>query len=97
MWFLPIIHFFASLIYFYLAGFALIKNLKGSLNRACAAFCFSFCLWSFTQIFIQNPNVSLNTVKLAENISAIGWCSFASFYLWFIFIYQYEYLSSRIF
>ncbi len=86
MWFLPLLHFFAFLIYVYLAVFALVKNPKGSLNRACAAFCFSFSLWSFTEIFIQNPNVSINTVKLVKNINAIGWCSFASFYIWFIFV-----------
>ncbi len=99
MWFSPFIHFFASLIYCYLAGFALIKNPKGLLNRACAAFCFSFCLWSFTQIFIQNPNVSLKTVRLAENISAIGWCSFASFYIWFILIFtkKNEIIKSNLF
>ncbi len=99
MCFSPFIHFFASLIYSYLAGFALIKNPKGSLNRACAAFCFSFCLWSFAQIFIQNPSVSLKTVRLAENFSAIGWCSFASFYLWFIFIFtkKNERIKSNLF
>lgn len=99
MCFSPFTHFFASLIYVYLAGFALIKNPKGSLNRACAAFCFSFCLWSFTQIFIQNPSVSLNTVRLAENFSAIGWCSFASFYIWFIFIFtkKNEVIKSNLF
>jgi PAS domain S-box-containing protein len=99
MCFSPFIHFFASLIYSYLAGFALIKNPKGSLNRACAAFCFSFCLWSFTQIFIQNPSVSLNTVRVAENFSAIGWCSFASFYIWFIFIFtkKNEIIKSNLF
>jgi len=87
MSFLPLLHFLSFIIYSYLAVFVLIKNLKSSLNRVCSVFLLTFAMWSFGMIFIHNPYVSKDIARLSRNIISASWCSFASFYLWFILIF----------
>jgi len=67
--------------------FLLWKDPKSLLNRACAAFFACLALWSFAYIFIHNFNISKDTAILYDNISSIGWASFASFFLWFSLIF----------
>ena len=84
---LPFLHFFAFLVYLCLIIVILIKDPKSWLNRSCAAFFACLALWSFTYIFIYNPNISKDTAILFDNIGSIGWASFASFFLWFSLIF----------
>jgi len=84
---LPFLHFFAFLVYCYLIAFVLWKDPKFSLNRVCAALLACFAVWSFRFIFIYNPNTAKDTAILFDNISSIGWASFASFFLWFSLIF----------
>jgi PAS domain S-box-containing protein len=84
---LQFLHFFVFLFYSYLLIFLLWKDPKSLLNRACAAFFASLALWSFAYIFVHNFNISKDTAKLFDNISSIGWASFASFFLWFSLIF----------
>ena len=84
---LPFLHFFAFLVYLYLIIVILIKDPKSWLNRSCAGFFACLALWSFTYIFIYNPNISKDTAILFDNIGSIGWVSFASFFLWFSLIF----------
>ncbi|RXG63407.1 PAS domain S-box protein, partial [Candidatus Atribacteria bacterium 1244-E10-H5-B2] len=95
---LPFLHFFAFLVYFYLLIFLLWKDLKSLLNRVCAGFLACLALWSFAYIFIHNINILKDTAVLFDNISSIGWASFASFFLWFSFIFteKKEILKTRI-
>jgi PAS domain S-box-containing protein len=83
----PFLHLFDFIVYMYLAVYILIKNPKALLNRVCTAFLLCFAVWSFPAIFIHNPYVSKNTAALANNINALGWCSFSSFFLWFMLIF----------
>ena len=81
------LHFFAFLVYFSLIIIILIKDPKSWLNRSCAAFFACFAIWSFAYIFVHNLNISKDTAILFNNISSIGWASFASFFLWFSLIF----------
>ena len=96
--FFPFLHFFAFLVYFYLLIFLLWKDPKSLLNRVCAGFLACLALWSFAYIFIHNINILKDTAVLFDNISSIGWASFASFFLWFSFIFteKKEILKTRI-
>jgi len=84
MSFFPFLHFFNSIVYVYLAVYIFFKNPKALLNRICVAFLLCFCLWSFSFVFLHHPFCSKYLAKLVVNISSIGWCSFSSFFLWFI-------------
>jgi len=84
---LSFLHFFVFLLYSCLLIFLLWKDPKSLLNRACAVFFACLALWSFAYIFIHNFNISKDTAKLFDNISSIGWASFASFFLWFSLIF----------
>lgn len=81
------LHFFVFLFYSCLLIFLLWKDPKSLLNRACAAFFACLALWSFAYIFVHNYNISEDTARLCDNISSIGWASFASFFLWFSLIF----------
>ncbi|MBU1062208.1 MAG: PAS domain S-box protein, partial [Candidatus Omnitrophica bacterium] len=63
--------------------FLVIKNPRSIINKTCAAFLACFAGWSFSNIFINNPDTSKDTAMLYTNISSIGWASFSSFFLLF--------------
>ena len=84
---LVLLHFLSSVIYLYLAGFVLYKNPRALLNRVCALLILCFAIWSFGAIFISDAVFSEDTARLAMNIYCIGWCSFASFSLWFCLLF----------
>ena len=94
----PFLHFFTFLVYFYLIIVILIKDPKSWLNRICAALIACFVVWSFGSIFICNPSVSKDTVRLVNNVISIGWISFACIFLWFalIFTEKKKILKTRI-
>ena len=87
MYFLSYIHFFCSIVYLFLAIFVLTKNSRALFNRVCSLTLFCFCIWSFGVTFVHNPSVSKGTAVLFENIGAIGWINFSSFFLWFSIIF----------
>ena len=87
MHFLPFLHFFSCLVYLYLAIYIVIKNPRALLNRSCSVFTLCFAIWSFTMIFVHNPDIPKDTVILSRNIGCFGWVSFSSFCLWFILIF----------
>ncbi len=84
---LPFLHFFVFLVYSCLLVFLLWKDSKSWLNRVCAAFLACFSVWSFGAIFIYDPHAIKDTVILFGNVTALGWISFASFFLWFSLIF----------
>jgi PAS domain S-box-containing protein len=83
----PFLHFFAMLVYLYLAVFIIIKNPRALANRLCATVMTGFGFWSGSAMFIHNPYVSKQTAVLVGNINAAVWCSFSSFLLWFMLVY----------
>jgi len=83
----PFIHFFTFILLMYHAVYILFKNPKALLNRVCAAFIFSFGLWSFSFIFVHNPYYSKETAKIFLHISSFGWVSYASLFLWFTLVF----------
>ncbi|TFG89825.1 MAG: hypothetical protein E4G71_06215, partial [Candidatus Atribacteria bacterium] len=84
---LQFLHFFVFLVYSCLLAFLLCKDPKSILNKVCAALLACFAVWSFGSIFIYNPRAAKDSVILFDNISSIGWVSFASFSLWFVLIF----------
>jgi len=95
---LPFLHFFVFLVYSCLLVFLLWKDPKSLLNRVCVVLIACFVIWSFGLIFIYNPSISKDTVRLFTNINSLGWISFASFFLWFalIFTEKKKILKTRI-
>ena len=83
----PFLHFFAFLVYLYLAIFILIKDPKSALSRVFAVLPACFAVWSFGLIFIYNPNIPKDTAILFGNITSIGWTNFPIFFLWFALIF----------
>ena len=81
------LHFFAFLVYLYLAIFILIKDPKSALSRVFAVPPACFAVWSFGLIFIYNPNIPKDTAILFGNITSIGWTNFPIFFLWFALIF----------
>jgi len=84
---LPFLHFFAFLVYLYLLLFLLWKDSSSLLNRVCSAFIASLVIWSFGLTFFYVPGILKDTAKIFNNISAMGWISFASLFLWFTLIF----------
>ena len=87
MSFFPFLHFFAAIVYWYLAIFIIIKNPKSMKNYAIGLFNFSLGLWSFTMIFIHNPHVTRETAMFFTDIGVFGYGTFSGFFLWFIFLF----------
>ena len=85
--FFPFLHFFCFLVYVYLAVYIILKNPRSSLNKTCASLISCFALWTFSVIFIHNPETPKDIVRLLENIACIGWISFSVFFLWFVLIF----------
>jgi len=84
---LTLLHFLSFSIYLYLAGYVLYKNPKDLLNRVCAILILCFAIWSFGSGSIRNANITKDGAMLFISITSIGWCSFASFSLWFCLIF----------
>ncbi len=82
---LPFLHLFGFLTCVYLAVFVFYKDTKSILNWTCSILLLCFALWNFGDIIIQNPDRSITkgTVEIMQNISSIGWLSFASAILCF--------------
>src|SRR5665647_2118760 len=82
---LPFAHFFCIIVYIYLAVLILYKDPRILLNRASSAIMICFGLWNLGDIFIHFPDSTLSdeTILLWQNISSIGWISFASAILCF--------------
>jgi PAS domain S-box-containing protein len=87
MEFLSYLHFLCSVMFCFMAFFVFLQHWRALLNRVCALFLFCLCLWSFCVTFVHNPWVSKDTAVLFENIGAIGWLFFSSFFLWFILVF----------
>ncbi len=85
--FLPFLHFFAFLVYLYLAVFVIYKNPKSHTNRTCAILLVCLAIWNFGHIFVHDLNTSKNIAKLFNNIGSLGWISSSSLFLWFSLIF----------
>ena len=82
---LPLLHFFCIVVYVYLAVLILNRDSKTLLNRSSFAIMICFALWNFGDVFIHNPDSSLSegTLIILQNISSLGWASFATALLCF--------------
>ncbi|MBU1153427.1 PAS domain S-box protein [bacterium] len=85
--FLSYLHFFAFLIYLYLAAFILVKSPKSSLKRVFLSLTICLALWSLGQIFLSHPHTSKEMAKLFGQIIFLGAISYGSFFLWFVLIF----------
>ena len=76
----------AFLAYACLATLVIIKNPRSALNWTCALILACMAVWSFTDIFHNNPHESVERIRQFANIGALGWSSFASSLLLFTLI-----------
>jgi len=83
----PFLHFFNLMVYVYLAVYIFIKNPGSPVNRLCAVIFLCVGTWSFSMIFIHNPAVSENTAWIFAGIGSLGWGTFSSLFLLFIFAF----------
>ncbi|MFC2155528.1 histidine kinase N-terminal 7TM domain-containing protein, partial [Acidobacteriota bacterium] len=87
MGFFSFLHFFNTIVYLYLAVYITIKNPKALLNRVLSVIFSCLALWSFASMLVQNLHTSEYTAMLFEDISAVAWVSFSSFFLWFMLVF----------
>ena len=80
-------HFFAATIYAILGVAIIARDYRSKLNQACASIFACFFIWSFSFVWIHHPETSKATAAMADKIGAFGWISFASFHLWFAWLY----------
>jgi len=83
----PFLHFFNLMVYVYLAVYIFIKNPKAPVNRLCAVIFLCVGTWSFSMIFIHNPAVSKTTAWIFAGIGSLGWGTFSSLFLLFVFAF----------
>ncbi|MEW5735326.1 MAG: ATP-binding protein [Thermodesulfobacteriota bacterium] len=70
------LHFGVMLTYVYLAAYVLGKSPRTPINRACFLMTMCFALWSMLMAVLQNPAVSLSTVRAVQMVGAVGWIGF---------------------
>ena len=96
---LQFLHFFCLLVYAYLAGYILFKDPKSLLNITCAVLISTFSIWNFVDVFSPINYITEDAALLFQNISSVGWISFASAALCFslVFSKKEKLLKSKIF
>ena len=77
----------AVIIHLALAAFIVAKRPTAYLNRLIAAMALVLAVWSFAEIFLLHPGAPKSLAITFANVGAIGWCSFASLFLWFSLIF----------
>ncbi|MCK4766609.1 MAG: PAS domain-containing protein [Candidatus Aminicenantes bacterium] len=85
--FLPFLHFFVSMAYFYMGCHIFVKNRRDIFSRITFVFFLVFGVWAFALAFVHDPNSTKNTARLAINISSVAWVGFGSFYLGFMLVF----------
>lgn len=83
----PLIHFICVLIYAVLGVFILFQGYRSRLNRMVAVFLMFFGIWSLSNMMIQNPGTMREAVKIWNDIGAIGWIGFGSFFLGYVLVF----------
>lgn len=83
---LSAVHFVSAFFYLFLIVFILIKNYYSLVNRVCALLIFCLFIWSIGESFIHTPFPDEDTAAMFKNIVSLGWISFSSCFLWFMFI-----------
>jgi PAS domain S-box-containing protein len=71
-----------------MAGYILYKGPKSLLNKICAILITSFAIWNIVDIFSPSQDITSDTAILFQNISSIGWISFASVILSFSLVFS---------
>ncbi len=78
-----LVHFFSFIVNFFLSAYIVWKNPRRILNWFCAATVFLFSLWSFGTTCMRNPLLPESSIKVFNNVAAIGWIGFSAFFLLF--------------
>jgi PAS domain S-box-containing protein len=82
------LHFFCLLLFALMAGYIIFNDPKSLLNRTCAILIAAFSLWNFADVITTIENTSAESANLFQNISAIGWISYASILLVFSIVFS---------
>lgn len=84
--FLSLAHFSAFLIYVWLSVFILSKNPKAKLNQVTAMLFACFAVWNLTTAFYYAAATKPGALFWL-NLTSFCWCSLASLFLWFTFVF----------
>ncbi|HPU89073.1 MAG TPA: ATP-binding protein [Spirochaetota bacterium] len=78
-----LLHFFAFVTNLYAGLYLLYRNPRALLNRLAAGVLMCFAVWSIGITFIRNSWLPLETARIINNITSIGWLSFSSVFIAF--------------
>jgi len=76
-------HVLAATTYIALLVYVLHKGPTRLLNRLCALLMASFAVWSLGSVF-SYASLTVDDALSWQNVSALGWCTFPVFALWFL-------------
>lgn len=80
------LHFFCVILYSYMAGLIFVKNPRFLINILSSVIFICFAIWSFSMIFLHNPDTTKSTALLFYNIGSFGLYSVSSLLLWFFLV-----------
>lgn len=90
---LSCLDFISFLIYACLGIYILVKNPHAALNRIFFGITCCFAVWTFAQVFYDNPRLSEETLRLSVKIGSLGWLSFGSFvFPFFVFFTEKQHI-----
>ena len=78
MTFVSVLYMFAFAVYVTLAGLIVIRNYRSRLSWACAGALTCMAIWSFGDIYHNQPSLPLERIHFFENVSSLGWATFPS-------------------
>lgn len=81
---LSAISIIACMLYLFIGMYTYLIEKKSSINRLFLAFCISMAIWSFSYAFVY---VTTEQQYIWMKLSAVGWCSFASFILHLVLLF----------
>lgn len=68
----------ATIAYPTLAVMIVVRNRRSALNWVCAGVLLCLALWSFTDIFHNEPRLPVERIRFFANLGSLGWCLFPS-------------------
>ena len=85
---LPLVHLVCFVSYLVLAVYIFLKNPRSSLHRVSASLIACWALWSLGSVFLHQPLTPKSQARFFENVIALGWIGFPSFFLWFSLLFS---------
>jgi PAS domain S-box-containing protein len=89
--FLSYTHFFAFILYSYLAIFVWSNNRKVFINRIFFFLMLSFAVWSLGKVWLHNPHAPEKAIMIMQYFSYTGGFYFPLFIFWVALLFSHDY------